>query len=72
MQSILEKCDYFPGNSDRNKILLFNDETIRSVPVTNERIGSGDGISLFFSKLKELCSCDIRKKSFFLVQKSSS
>lgn len=48
MQSILEKCDYFPGNSDRNKILLFNDETIRSVPVTNERIGSGDGISLFF------------------------
>lgn len=48
MQSILEKCDYFPGNSDRNKILLFNDETIRSVPVTNEKIGSGDGISVFF------------------------
>lgn len=72
MQSILEKCDYFPGNSDRNKILLFNDETIRSVPVTNEKNWFWGWYFSFFSKLKELCSCDIRKKSFFLVQKSSS
>lgn len=70
MQSLFEKCDYFPGNSDRNKVLLFNNETIRSVPITNNRIGSGDGISVFFRNSKN-CTVLISEKSRFLAQKLS-